>query len=94
MDKYGQLHGSSLLPGKVQDKHHSHPTSYHGHYIDITDTEIKSYKYGVVSIAMMSLISNIIVTHLVVLLHTSLSLYNISKGNQCQISALYDSFFH
>jgi hypothetical protein len=74
MEKYGQPHGSSLLPCRLQDKHHYHPTSYHGHRTDITNTEIKNYKYGLVYIAMMSLVSNIIVMHFVVLLHTSLSL--------------------
>jgi hypothetical protein len=60
--------------------HHSHPTSYHGHHIGITNTENKNYKYGVICIEMMSLLSNIIVNHAVVL-YTPLSPYNISKGN-------------
>jgi len=71
MEKYGWLHGLSLLTCRLQDKHHSHPTSYHGHHIDITNTEIKNHKYGVICIEMMSLVSNIIVTHVVVLLHTA-----------------------
>jgi len=46
MEKYGQLHGSSPLTCRLQDEHHSHPTSYHGHHIDITNTEIKTTNMG------------------------------------------------
>jgi hypothetical protein len=63
MEMYGQLHGLSLLQCRLQDKHHFHPTSSHGHHIDITNTEIKNYKNGVVCSEMMSFASNIIISH-------------------------------